>query len=388
MRLKTGFMLMMIILVFANVCNAGQNPDNILDEQINALNLDSILEELSERSPETSKYLESTSLKDYLFVNNAEPGVIDITGFLKGLLAFAFRELVIGGKLLGQLIVLAVFFGVLEHFYEALAPGKKGNFAYAVCLLALIAIAADSLSTAMITGKKAIDDMTSFMLSLMPPMLTLLSAAGGLASTAVFSPIMLALITVTATIMKSLVFPLVLFSSALGMIGNMSDRVQVNRFTDFVGFLIKIVIGFTSTLFLGVTGIYGITLPISDGLGIRFARFFAGNLVPVVGNLMQETLHLVAGGSLLIRNALGMVGMVAVCGICIFPAIKIMSMALIYRVASALVQPVSGSRLSDVLNIVASSLTNMFAAVAVVGLAFFLGLLIMIGIGNMTIMVR
>jgi stage III sporulation protein AE len=231
----------------------------------------------------------------------------------------------------------------------------------------------------MITGKKAIDDMTSFMLSLMPPMLTLLSAAGGLASTAVFSPIMLALITVTATIMKSLVFPLVLFSSALGMIGNMSDRVQVNRFTDFVGFLIKIVIGFTSTLFLGVTGIYGITLPISDGLGIRFARFFAGNLVPVVGNLMQETLHLVAGGSLLIRNALGMVGMVAVCGICIFPAIKIMSMALIYRVASALVQPVSGSRLSDVLNIV---------AVAVVGLAFFLGLLIMIGIGNMTIMVR
>ena len=34
-----------------------QNPDNILDEQINALNLDSILEELSERSPETSKYL-------------------------------------------------------------------------------------------------------------------------------------------------------------------------------------------------------------------------------------------------------------------------------------------------------------------------------------------
>lgn len=388
MRFKLSLMLVVFTLFLTGVCNANQDLQDIINEQLDALNLDSILEQLAQKSPGVDEYLRGTSLKDYLFTGEGTPSGIDVIGFAKALLTFAFREIAIGSRLLGQLIVLAVFCGVLEHLYEALAPEKKHSEAYAICILALITLAVNSLSIAATTGKEAIDDMSSFMLALMPPMLALLSAAGGLTSTAVFSPIMLGLTSVTATIMKSLVFPLVLFSTALGIAGSISDKVQVSRFTDFVRYVTKLVIGFTSTLFLGVVSVYGITLPVSDGLNLRFAKFFAGNLVPVVGNLVQETLHLVAGGSILIRNALGMVGMVAVCGICMFPAIKIMSMVLIYRAASALVQPVSGSRLSDVLSMIAGSLTSMFAAVAVVGLAFFLGLLILIGIGNMTVMVR
>ena len=87
----------------------------------------------------------------------------------------------------------------------------------------------------------------------------------------------------------------------------------------------------------------------------------------------------------MIRNALGMVGMVAGVAYVYFCQDHVNGFDIqgCFCTGAACFR----LRLSDVLNIVASSLTNMFAAVAVVGLAFFLGLLIMIGIGNMTIMV-
>lgn len=387
MKFKPSLILVVLMLFLTGVCNANEDLQSIIEEQLDMLDLDSILEQVREKAPEVAKHLSSTSLVDYLHVSDTSGG-IDVIGFLRALVTFAFREIIAGASLLGQLIILAVLCGVLEHFYEALAPDRKHNIAYAVCILALITLAVNSLLIAVNTGRGAIEDMASFMIAVMPPMLALLSSAGGLASTAVFSPLMLGLTLVTTTIMKSLVFPLVLFSTALGIAGSISDKVQVNRLRDFVRHITNIVIGFSSTLFLGVVSIYGITLPVSDGLSFRFAKFFAGNFVPVVGNLVQETLHLVAGGSILIRNALGMVGMLAVCGMCMFPAVKIMSMSLIYRAASAVVQPVSGSRLSDVLSMIAGSLASMFAAVAVVGLMFFLALLILIGLGNMTVMVR
>jgi stage III sporulation protein AE len=70
------------------------------------------------------------------------------------------------------------------------------------------------------------------------------------------------------------------------------------------------------------------------------------------------------------------------------PLLKIITVALIYKLSAAIVQPVGEGPVVDCLNDLGSSLIMVFAAVSVVGLLFFFTIAILVGVGNLTVMLR
>jgi len=71
-----------------------------------------------------------------------------------------------------------------------------------------------------------------------------------------------------------------------------------------------------------------------------------------------------------------------------FPAIKVFTLALIYNIASAILQPLGGGPIIECLNIIGKSVIFIFAALAIVSLMFFLAVTIIIAAGNLSLMVR
>src|SRR5690606_42087626 len=65
------------------------------------------------------------------------------------------------------------------------------------------------------------------------------------------------------------------------------------------------VLGLGFTVFLGVMVIRGAIAPVADGVALRAAKFLAGTFIPVVGGMMADAVEVVVGGSLLVKNALG-----------------------------------------------------------------------------------
>jgi len=96
----------------------------------------------------------------------------------------------------------------------------------------------------------------------------------------------------------------------------------------------------------------------------------------------------VVGGSLLVKNALGVLGLVVLFLMLAFPMAKILALVVIYRLATALVQPISDARLVDALGTLADTLTVLMAAVATAALMFFVGILVIVGVGNLAAVVR
>ncbi|MGM9570628.1 MAG: stage III sporulation protein AE, partial [bacterium] len=94
------------------------------------------------------------------------------------------------------------------------------------------------------------------------------------------------------------------------------------------------------------------------------------------------------GCSLIIRNAIGGIGIVLILLYCLFPALKIISLVLTYRLAAALVQPIGDGNLVNCLGGIANSLVLIFAALALVTLMFFILLTVLIGSGNIAAMLR
>lgn len=71
-----------------------------------------------------------------------------------------------------------------------------------------------------------------------------------------------------------------------------------------------------------------------------------------------------------------------------FPAIKILMIAFIYKLAAALLQPLGGGPVIECLDTISKSIIYVFAALAIVSFMFFLSITIIVAAGNITMMVR
>ncbi len=126
----------------------------------------------------------------------------------------------------------------------------------------------------------------------------------------------------------------------------------------------------------------------ADGVALRTSKFLAGAVIPVVGGMMADAMEVVMGGSLLIKNAIGVFGMATLLVMLAFPLLKIFALVIIYRVATALVEPISDARLVDALGAMANTLTLVMAAVATAALMFFIVITVVVGVGNLAAVVR
>ena len=174
----------------------------------------------------------------------------------------------------------------------------------------------------------------------------------------------------------------------IGLVSRLAEGFTVTRLAESARQGAVVLLGFLVTVFLGLLALQGVTVAAADGLGLKAAKFLTGNLMPLVGKTVADSLDLAAGCSLLIKNALGVFGALGVILLCIYPSFKILVVAFIYRLAAVLVQPLGQERLADSLQEIGKTIMVIFAAVAVVGLMFFFSLTILVGLGNLTAVVR
>lgn len=311
-----------------------------------------------------------------------------VSDIFTGLLKYLFKEVVANASLLGKLVVLAVICAVLQNLMAAFEKSTTGKLAYAVSYLALIALAVGTFTLAVNTGREAVDNMVTFMQALLPLLLTLLAAMGGVASTAIFHPLIFGSITVIGTVVKIIIFPLLFFAAILNVLSYLSEKFQVSRLADLMKTAAMMVMGLCSTVFLGLLAIKGVAGSVTDGVAIRTAKFATDAFIPVVGGMFSDALDAVIGSSLLIKNAVGLAGVVVIFILTILPMLKIFAVAFVYKLAGALIQPVGDKQMADCLTGLGNSLFGIFAAVATVGLLFFFAITIVVGMGDLMTMLR
>ncbi len=346
--------------------------------------LDTFLEEINE------EYDIMPSFDIGEMIKNIATGQIDfdIQNIFKTIIHFLFKEVVSNFNVLGKILILAVVCAILQNLQASFEKSSVGKVAYTVCYLLLIALALSSFNVAVKVAKEAVDNMVGFMLALIPVLLTILTSMGGLTSAALFHPIIYLMVNVFGTIVQNVVFPLLFMTTILILVNNISDDFKVSGLAGLVKQITLGILGICLTIFIGVLGIQGVAGAVGDGVSLRTAKFLSKNFIPIVGHMFADSVDVVIGCSLLLKNALGVIGTMAIIIICLFPVIKIISLFLMYKLAGALIQPVGDARLVNCLNGMGNCLLMVFAAVATVGLMFFIALTILVGAGNITVMMH
>ncbi|MGB9858800.1 MAG: stage III sporulation protein AE [Moorellaceae bacterium] len=359
-----------------------------LEEQVRRLNIDSLDKYLRALQEEVGSYMPSLSWRE-MWQNlregrlPVEPGEV-----LPGLGRYFLRELWAGTKLLGQLVILAVAAAVLQNLQASLGEGTAGKVAHGIVFLALAGMALTSFTLAVEAASQAIDRMVSFFQSLLPVLVTLLAASGGLTSSSLLHPVLIYSLTIAQTVTRNTIFPLIYCGAVLSVIGQISDRFPINRLAGLLRQFSLALLGLMLTLFTGVLSVYGIAGSVADGIGLRAAEFATSAFVPVVGKILSDAVSTVAGATLMLKSAVGLAGVIIIFFTATFPLLKIVSLALIYRMAAALVQPFGESQLSDALESMGGALLLVFACLIAVTLMFYLSIGVVVLLGNLIVALR
>lgn len=296
------------------------------------------------------------------------------------------RELVTNAPLIAELLVLAVVCAVINQLQLAFT-GNVSRISKMIVYLVLLSLAISSFRIAIDTGCEAIDTMVSFMQAILPVMYTILLAMGNLTSAALFKPVVMGSLVFLTTVIKTVVLPLFFLSIVLKLFNNISQQFKLTKLASLLEFGGKLSIGVVMTVFIGIMTVQGVTGGVADGVTLRTAKYSA-DLIPVVGKFFKDAVELVVSSGLLLKNALGLISLLAVALIILSPVIKIIAMMFTFKISAALVEPLGESELADSLQDMSKGLLYIFTAVASVGIMFFMAIAIVIGTGDLAVMLR
>jgi len=112
------------------------------------------------------------------------------------------------------------------------------------------------------------------------------------------------------------------------------------------------------------------------------------NAIPIVGKMVGDTVEVAAGYVMMLKDALGIFGVLIIAGMILLPLLKIAALALIYKLVGAVVEPMGDAKTAAVLESMSVHLMMLLAATASVGFMFFIMIAIMAGMSNNLTMLR
>ncbi|NLV16466.1 MAG: stage III sporulation protein AE [Syntrophomonadaceae bacterium] len=336
---------------------------------------------------EISGYLESGSVQEWVADFISGKWKFDPAEIGRAIWRFFIGEIMANGHLLGKILILAVVSALLVNLQSSFGEGVA-KISSLACFLAISAIALGSFKYVIQIGQTAIDSMSSFMIAVLPQMMILVTGLGHLhTATAVF-PVMMVACTAFAKGIEWIIFPLIALSAVLNVTNCLSDTISLERLGKLVYTAAEVILGLMLTCFIGILTLRSIYGSVMDALTLKTGRFVTDAFFPVIGGYLSDALETAAGYVVLLKQAVGILGILMILGIVIFPVLKIGVIAIIYKVSAAMIEPLGDIRISKVLEIMGNHLLLALATVAAVGLMFLVLVAILVSTGNSVILLR
>src|SRR5699024_12733403 len=100
-------------------------------------------------------------------------------------------------------------------------------------------------------------------------------------------------------------------------------------------------------------------------------KLLSSNIIPTIGRTFTEATDTFLFAAQLLKNGVGIAGVVILVLIAIFPLIKIVIIAFLYKLAAALIQPLGNKEVSAMLQTVSQYMMFLFTCLLIVSFMFF-----------------
>ena len=289
-------------------------------------------------------------------------------------------------KLMAIILVLAVLCSYLSSLKSGFADSTIADCAFYVCYIIISGVAAAAFYSAAESASETVSNIAFFMRIIVPVMITALMTSGAIISATTLEPVLLSIVEATVWIIDAVFVPAVMISTALNVVNGMSDKFKTDRMVSLLNNSVKWGLSILLTIFVSLAGLNSIASSGVDGLTVKLSKFAAANLIPMVGGILSESVETVMSCSVVIKNSVGILGVICLVAIALGPALKIAAVLILFRITAAVAEPISEPKIITCISRLAGSVSSLFSMIAAVTVMFILVITIMINAGSSAVL--
>ncbi len=249
-----------------------------------------------------------------------------------------------------SILLVAVACGAVEGFSHGTGEGKTAVFLPMAGALAVTLLTAGSLEDLIGLGAETIRELNLFSKALLPT-LAAATAASGAVSTATFQQVTTVFLAdLLMELMDGLLIPLVyLYIGALAA-GACLPENRLGAIAEALKKIITWILTSSLLLFTVYLSTVRVVAGAADGAAVKVAKAAISGAVPVVGGIIAEASETVLAGAGMLKNTIGVFGMLAILAACAYPFLQLGVQYLLYKLSAFLAAAVGAPGLCKLID--------------------------------------
>ena len=380
--MKKTILIFILILIIPTKALA-ETEEEIMSSTQEKFNISGFINQAQEY---TGDFFEDMDLSDIF--NQAVQGKVNNQTIYKKIIKILGNEVSSNIKILISILVIIVIHGILKSITDSLDNSNVSQIIYFVQYILIVTLIMSNFTEIIKLIKETANNLVGFINLLMPLLLTLMVYTGNITTSSVLEPIVLFISNFIGNIIVDALIPIVLIIVVFSIISKISDRVQVEKISKFLKSGVVWFLGIVLTIFVGVVSLEGTLSSSVDGVTAKTAKAVVSSVIPVVGKVLGDVVDSVLGCGVVLKNAVGVVGVIVIIGICILPVLKIATLSIMYSLASAVVQPVADDKIVKLLDEMSGVFKLLLAILCSLSVILIIGVTLVIKISNSGMMYR
>ncbi len=215
-----------------------------------------------------------------------------------------------------------------------------------------------------------------------PIILTLITAIGNVVTASTFQPLLAVLTTGITKLFTLILIPIFIFSVVFGVVGNISKNVRLEKFSKFFTSLFNWIVGIIFTIFIAFLTLHGLTVSSIDSISLKTAKFAIKSYIPLLGSYLSDGVGVIIASSVLIKNAIGVSGLVLLFAVVFSPIIKIVIIGLLLKLTSGILEMLCDKEVPNFLYAVSKSLNMLVVCLIAIGFMYLISMSILMCCSN------
>lgn len=247
-------------------------------------------------------------------------------------------------EMLVTLILLAVTGAILANFSELVQGKEVANMSYYVVYLLFFSIVFRSFLRLNQMAETTLTGMLDFMKALAPTFFLSMTFSEGVTASGAYYQFVIVMITVVEYILVWVILPMIQMFFVLHMANQLLEKDMFSKMAELIRDVIRFVLKVLFGVMMGFEIIESLILPLTSKIE-QSAIMKLSNGIPGVGGMASGVLSMVLCAGTLVKNAIGVVGILGMLIFCGVPMLKLLIQKFVYQFLGALLQPVSDQRI-------------------------------------------
>lgn len=252
-------------------------------------------------------------------------------------------------KAMFQVVLLVLLAAVFSNFTAVFGDGKTGETSFYITYMLLLAVLIKSFGSMGVELKELLENFILFLKALMPSYFLAVTASSGSATAMIFYEAVLFLIYVIQVVFLKGMIPAIYVLALVELVNYLQSEDFLSKMAELLQTLIEWTLKSCMAVVLGMQLIQNMIGPAMDSLKRDIIGKTAAS-IPGIGNAINGVTEVALGTAVIIRNGIGVVGIIILVCIGIRPVIRLALLAFLYKLLAAVVQPVSDKRMTGALS--------------------------------------